>query len=174
MVALAARGDEEAFRTLWTSHRDAVYRYACWVLQDGASAEDVVQDCFIALIEHPTRYDPNQASLRTYLLGIARNKCRGIWRELGPEVSLECEPLGHDPGTLDRLESDEASAILNSAVRTLPPLQREALFLFEYEGLSLEEAAKMANVNVGTLKARLQRGRERLKRELAWMAKEGF
>jgi len=50
---LLARGDEDAFRALWSSHRDAVYRFACWVLQDGASAEDVVQDCFIALIEHP-------------------------------------------------------------------------------------------------------------------------
>ena len=170
----AARGDEDAFRALWSSHRDAVYRFACWVLQNGASAEDVVQDCFIALIEHPSRYDPDQGSLRTYLLGIARNQCRGRWRELSPEVSLEGDALDHAPGTLERMESDEAGEILNSAVRTLPPLQREALFLFEYEGLSLEEAAKMANVNMGTLKARLQRGRERLKRELAWMAKEGF
>jgi RNA polymerase sigma-70 factor (ECF subfamily) len=70
------------------------------------------------------------------------------------------------------MASDEANSILNTAVSNLPSLQREALFLFEFEGLSLEDSARVARVDVGTLKARLHRGRERLKRELAWMAKE--
>jgi RNA polymerase sigma-70 factor (ECF subfamily) len=75
---------------------------------------------------------------------------------------------------LARLVADETSAVLNAAVASLPALQREAIFLFEFEGLSLEEAASVSGVNVGTLKARLHRGRERLKRELAWLAKEGY
>jgi RNA polymerase sigma-70 factor (ECF subfamily) len=75
---------------------------------------------------------------------------------------------------LDRLASDEANAILNAAVANLPALQREALFLLEFEGLDLDEAAGIARVSAGTLKARLHRGRERLKRELAWLTKEGF
>jgi DNA-directed RNA polymerase specialized sigma24 family protein len=62
----------------------------------------------------------------------------------------------------------------SSAVAGLPPLQREAIFLAEYEDLGLEEAAKVAGVAVGAFKARLYRGRERLKRELAWLTKEGY
>jgi RNA polymerase sigma-70 factor, ECF subfamily len=87
---------------------------------------------------------------------------------------LEHQEPAHDPGTLERLVADETSAVLNAAIASLPALQREAVFLFEFEGLTLEQAAKVAGVNVGTLKARLHRGRECLKRELAWLAKEGY
>jgi RNA polymerase sigma-70 factor (ECF subfamily) len=52
-------------------------------------------------------------------------------------------------------------------VAALPPLQREALILFEYEGLSLEEIAEAAGVEIGTVKARLHRAREALRRRLA-------
>ena len=173
-VARAARGDEGAFQILWSRHRDAVYRFACWVLQNSAAAEDVVQECFLALLKHPSRFDPKRASLRTFLLAIARNQCRSRWRKLRSEVALKDEGISHDPEMLGRLASDEANAILNAAVANLPVLQREALFLFEFEGLDLDEAARIARVSVGTFKARLYRGRERLKRELAWLAKEGF
>jgi RNA polymerase sigma-70 factor (ECF subfamily) len=173
-VARAARGDEDAFQLLWSRHRDAVYRFAFWVLQNSAAAEDVVQECFLALLEHPSRFDPKRASLRTLLLGIARNQCRNRWRKLRSEVALENEGISYDAPALDRLTSDEANAILNAAVANLPALQREALFLLEFEDLDLDEAASIARVSAGTLKARLHRGRERLKRELAWLAKEGF
>jgi RNA polymerase sigma-70 factor (ECF subfamily) len=172
-VARAARGDEGAFLVLWSTYRDTVYRFACWMLEDAAAAEDVVQECFVALIEHPARFDPARGSLRAFLLGVARNQCRNRWRESAGEVELEETDMSYDPQTLDALASQEASAILNTAVGNLPPLQREALFLFEYEGLDLEEAAGIARVNVGAFKARLHRGRERLKRELAWLVQEG-
>jgi RNA polymerase sigma factor (sigma-70 family) len=173
-VARAARGDEDAFHVLWSYHRGAVYRFACWILQDAVSAEDVVQECFVALLEHPARFDPAQASLRGFLLAIARNKCRSRWRALAPEVALEDKTIGYDPEVLEHMASDETNAILNAAVAGLPPLQREAIFLAEYEDLGLEEAAKVAGVAVGAFKARLYRGRERLKRELAWLTKEGY
>jgi RNA polymerase sigma-70 factor (ECF subfamily) len=168
-VVEAARGDEKSFQILWSAHRDAVYRFACWMLEDRVAAEDVVQDCFIALLEHPGRFDPERASLRAFLLGIARNLCRNRWRRIASEVDFEDNDdiAFEEPGALDGLVSEEENAILNAALGALPPLQREALFLFEYEGLSLEEAAAVAQVNVGTLKSRLYRGRERLKRELA-------
>ncbi len=173
LVVLAAHGDERAFRALWSSHRDALYRFACWMLQDAAAAEDVVQDCFMALLEHPARFDPSRASLRAFLLGIARNQCRNLGgADSHPKLELKEETMGDDPQTLDAMASNEANAILDAAVRRLPPLQREALFLFEYEGLNLEQASGVARVGVGTFKARLYRAREGVKRQLAWLAKE--
>ena len=136
LLARAAAGDENAFRILWLEHRDAVYAFSCWTLQDSAAAEDVVQDCFLALLEHPKRFDPARASLRTFLLGIARNQCRNRWRKFASEVELD-EPdndAGAPQSTLDHIVSTEENAILNAAVAALPAsLQREALFLFEYE-----------------------------------------
>jgi RNA polymerase sigma-70 factor (ECF subfamily) len=172
LAVLAARGDERALRSLWAGHRDAVYRFACWMLQDAAAAEDVVQDCFMALLEQPVRFDSARACLRTFLLGIARNQCRSRWRRLASEVTIEEDSMGYDPQTLDCMAADQANVILQAAVGRLPPLQREALFLFEYEGLSLKQAAGVARVGVGTFKARLHRGREGVKRQLAWLAKE--
>jgi RNA polymerase sigma-70 factor (ECF subfamily) len=171
-VASAAGGDEGAFLLLWSAYRDAVHRFACWMLQDTAAADDVVQECFMALLEHPARFDPARASLRTFLMGIARNQCRIRWRKSAGEIELEETDTAYDPRTLDGLAAEEANAILNAAVGNLPPLQREALFLFEYEGLDLDAAARIARVGVGTFKARLHRGRQRLKRELAWMVQE--
>ena len=63
--------------------------------------------------------------------------------------------------------ASETSAAVQSAIASLPPLQQEALILFEYEGFTLDEIAVMAGVDAGTIKSRLHRARERLRRVLA-------
>jgi RNA polymerase sigma-70 factor (ECF subfamily) len=67
----------------------------------------------------------------------------------------------------------EASEAVRKAVNELPPLQREALILFEYEELSLAEIAEVAGADVGTVKSRLHRARQRLRILLAPYFKEG-
>ena len=171
----AARGDVFEFRALWSAHRDAVYRFAWWMTQDSTSAEDIAQECFLELLEHPTRFDPTKANIRTFLFAIARNHCRTWLRRNQPETQLDDNSVAEQPPVaFDQLAASECSAILNAAVAQLPPLQREALFLFEYEDLSLEDASRIAGINVGTFKSRLHRARQRLKRELHWLVKEGF
>ena len=61
----------------------------------------------------------------------------------------------------------ETAEIVGKAVRSLPPLQREVLILFEYEELPLEEIARVVQSEVGTVKSRLHRARENLRRLLA-------
>jgi RNA polymerase sigma-70 factor, ECF subfamily len=72
----------------------------------------------------------------------------------------------------ERLSADLAAAV-EQAVTSLPALQQEALVLFEYEGFTLEEIAEVAGVDVGTIKSRLHRARERLKRTLAPCGRTG-
>jgi len=67
---------------------------------------------------------------------------------------------------LRRLLDEELAAQVREAVFSLPPLQRESLILFEYEGLSLSEVAEIAGTDVGAVKARLYRAREGLRRIL--------
>ena len=69
-------------------------------------------------------------------------------------------------GPLRRLLDEELAAQVREAVFSLPPMQREALILFEYEGLSLSEVAEIAGTDVGAIKARLYRAREGLRRIL--------
>jgi RNA polymerase sigma-70 factor (ECF subfamily) len=91
-------------------------------------------------------------------------------RSLGREGALdeleERAIISPDREPLHRLLDDELSAKVQEAVFSLPPLQREALVLFEYEGLALSEIASLIGTDVGAVKSRLHRARERLRNVL--------
>jgi RNA polymerase sigma-70 factor (ECF subfamily) len=171
LVARAARGDEGAFLALYERYRDAIYRFAYRLLGSSALAEDVTHDCFLGLLRRPRAFDPARASLRTYLYAAARNLALKQFRR--PRVEVTLEELQSEPRAADaqqplrQLLAAELSEAVRRAVVNLPPLQREALVLFEYEGLSLAEVASVVEADVGTVKARLARARENLRRQLA-------
>jgi RNA polymerase sigma-70 factor (ECF subfamily) len=171
LLALASRGDEAAFLTLYEHYRDAVFRFSYRLLGSLELAEDVAHDCFLSLLRHPERFDPSRASLKTYLLAAARNLALKHFRGQRGEDSIEDladEPSAHarhEP--LNQLLDAELSETVRQAIEHLPPLQREALILFEYEELPLNEIAVIVGADVGTVKARLHRARQRLKRQLA-------
>jgi RNA polymerase sigma-70 factor (ECF subfamily) len=169
LLKRAAEGESEAFRALFEAHRDAVFRLAYRLTGALDVAEDLAQECFLGLIRHPGRFDPCRASLRQYLYGTVRNLARQRWQASGREVSLDDEP------DADRQHQDDGSGLENAgvpeavqtAIGTLPILQREALVLFEFEELSLEQIATVAGCEAGTVKSRLHRARARLRRVLA-------
>lgn len=167
----ASRGDEAAFLVLYQRHRDAVYRFAYRLTGSVLAAEDVTHDCFLSLIKSPARFDPSRAELRTYLFAAARNLSFKHLRPSGAEVTLEeltAEPKGPDrEQPLRQLLDEELSAQVQKAVASLPPLQREALVLFEYEELSLAEIALITGTETGVVKSRLHRARVKLRQLLA-------
>jgi RNA polymerase sigma-70 factor (ECF subfamily) len=174
LLRRAGLGDEPAFLALYERHRGAVFRFAYRLLGSTHLAEEITHDCFLALIRRPDGYQAERASLRTYLCAAARNLAFKQLRKRGAEVVVEDVPEPEpDPGApqpLRRLLDEELAEQVRSAVEQLPPLQREALVLFEYEELSLAEIAQVVEADVGTVKSRLHRARERLRRTLApWM-----
>ena len=133
------------------------------------AAEDIVQECFLALWRKPAAYDPNRGTLRAFLLGIARNLVLKRWRNEHPHDSLDedssfCEPAD--------LLGQERAEMVARAVQMLPPLQREAIILAEYEDLTLEEIARATESAVPAVKSRLHRGRANLRRMLAPLLEE--
>jgi RNA polymerase sigma-70 factor (ECF subfamily) len=167
----ASRGDEAAFLLLYERHRDAVFRFAYRLLGSVGLAEDVTHDCFLSLLRQPAKFDSTRASLRTYLLAATRNLSLKHFRRTGGEVLAEeltdelRMPEGAEP--LRQLLDAELSSEVQRAIESLPPLQREALVLFEFEELSLAEIADVVGADVGAVKARLHRARQRLKVVLA-------
>jgi RNA polymerase sigma-70 factor (ECF subfamily) len=151
------------FQAAFEAHKDAVYGFAWRMTRSPQAAEDIAQDCFLALLRAPERHDPRRGSLRVFLLGIARNLALKHWRAENRWGALDDDAFAVEP--LDA--KGEIQALVAHAVRSLPPLQREALVLAEYEGLSLEEIAAAVEAEVGTVKARLHRARENLRRMLA-------
>jgi len=132
-----------------------------------AVAEDIAQDVFLSLFRLPHRFDPSRGSMRAFLLGVARNLALKRWRDEARWEELGDGQFVAEPVSIDRIERRDIAAIVGSAVRSLPPLQREVLILAEYEELSIEEIARTVDSEVGTVKSRLHRARENLRRMLA-------
>jgi len=134
------------------------------------AAEDVAHDCFLSLIKEPQRFDPQKASLRTYLYAAARNQAFKRYQTFGREAAID--ELTSEPRMPDRYEpirkvlDDELAGEVRDAIADLPPLQREALVLFEYEDLSLAEIGAVVGADSNTVKARLFRARDKLRARL--------
>jgi len=172
LLEQAASGNTAAFQILYERYRDPIFRFAYRLLGSVEAAEDVAHDCFLSLIKEPGRFDSTRASLRTYLYAAARNLAAKRYHSLGRETAIDELSLSDEPQTTERNEpirrvlDNELAGEVERAIAELPPLQREALVLFEYEDLSLAEIAAVVGADSGTVKGRLFRARERLRARL--------
>jgi len=145
-------------------HHQAVYSFAYRLTRRQDVAEDITQECFLSLIRAPQRFDAARGSMKVFLFSIARNLVLKQYRDDHPGEPLDGveEQIATDPrGSL------EISSAVATAVAGLPHLQQEALILFEYEGVTLDEIARITGADTGTVKSRLHRARTRLRRVLA-------
>lgn len=170
LLEKAGAGDPAAFNELYERHRSAIFRFSYRLSGSVEAAEDITHDCFLSLIRKPENFLPDRASLRTYLLSAARNlwlkQLRTFGRESAIDELADDQFVAPDKEPLRSLLDDELSAKVQQAVSSLPPLQKEALVLFQYEGLALSEIAAMVGTDVGAIKSRLHRARERLRNTL--------
>jgi RNA polymerase sigma-70 factor (ECF subfamily) len=165
LVREARQGDERAFLAIYHRHRTPVYQFAWRLTGSAATAEDVTQDCFLALVRGAA-FDGDRGPLRTYLFGIARNLVHRRLRISSREAEEPVEAVARVDVLGDVLAA-ERSDLVARAVAGLPMLQRESLVLFTYEELSLEEIAEIVGADVGAVKSRLRRARESLHAALA-------
>ena len=170
LLEKAGAGDPAAFIKLYERHRGAIFRFSYRLSGSVEAAEDITHDCFLSLIKKPDSFLPDRGALRTYLFSAARHLWLKQLRNSGRETAMDDFPedrfiaSGREP--LRELLDDELSLKVQEAVASLPPLQREALILFEYEGFALNEIANMVGTDVGAVKSRLHRARERLRNTL--------
>jgi RNA polymerase sigma-70 factor (ECF subfamily) len=145
-------------------YSQSVYRFVYRITRREDVAEDIAQETFLALVRTPERWDAARGSMKTYLLAIARHLVLKRFRDYRAEEQWDQpeEPPGSDPRP-----AMEISTAVAGALAELPALQQEALILFEYEGVTLEELAQIVAADVGTVKSRLHRARARLRRSLA-------
>ena len=165
LVKEAKRGNEQAFLALYCHHRTPLFRFVCRLSGSVTLAEDVTQECFLALVRGAD-FKASRGSLQAYLFGMARNL---VFRRLriAERESEEDSDAAAPADVLGELLASERAALVADAVGNLPPFQREAIVLFEYEELSLDEIASITGVDVSAVKARLHRARESLRKRLA-------
>jgi len=161
------RGKEVAFLRLFDEHHLPLFRFAWRLTGSMADAEDIVQECFLALLRPECGFDPARTALRTYLFGAVRNQSLKRLRRLEQSVTPESTDR-HTPET-EALRGEMVDAVAG-AIAALPETQREVLLLAHYEQLSLAEIAEITQLEVTAVKSRLQRARATLRETLATYA----
>jgi RNA polymerase sigma-70 factor (ECF subfamily) len=168
LVSQLARGEQTAFQVLYERHWKPVYRFAWLLAKSVADAEDITQDCFLTLARKASSFDPTRAQLRTWLIAVARNL---YLQRLGSSMRLEemhgQEAMGAIVSLDERLIQFERENAVRLALSRLPVAQREVLFLFEFEELSMIEIAAVLKIEPNAVKGRLYRARQALKSALA-------
>jgi RNA polymerase sigma factor (sigma-70 family) len=175
LVRRVLAGDKLAFAELIDRHRPEALRLARRLLRAPHDAEDAVQEALLHAFLSLTRLRSPER-FRGWLLGIVLNTARSRWRT-PPDYPLEAWIGGHmvaDPLVMDVEpspetvhESRELHRLVMEAIATLPDAQRVTVELHYVEGLKLWEIASLVDAPIGTIKARLHRARERLRRGLA-------
>lgn len=164
LVQQMKAGDDGAFRSLYSRYRDPLFRFGYRLTGSSETAEDMVHDAFLGLFRG--NFDSRQASLRTYLYAAMRNQARKRFRDSGREEPGDPEYSDDKAGPLDVLLTAETGEQVRLAISGLPLAQREALILFEYQELSLEEISRIVEAEIGAVKARLYRAREGVRKSL--------
>ena len=168
LLKRSAKGDEEAFTILYRRHADVLYRFAFRMTGSSWGAEEIVQDVFMTLVREPSKYDAARGSLPAFLFGVTRNKIMKYNERLPREISLvERQEDGSGGGLTLRdsftpamwAEQRERLEKVRAAVMELPIEFRETVVLCELEEMSYDQAARMLDCPIGTIRSRLHRGR---------------
>jgi len=176
------RGDAAAFERLVADRSGEIYGLLYRLTENPEEARDLTQETFLRAFQSIGHFR-GDADLRTWIYRIAINQARNRWRwwrrrRRDTTVSLDApDGLSGQPlnATLraDRAEDPEQQTLarereraLRSALKTLGSSYREAVVLRDIEGFSYEEIAATLEISIGTVKSRLSRGREELRRKL--------
>ena len=179
LVALVARGDEDALGELYDRVGRIAYGLAVRVLRDERLAEDAVQEGFLAVWRSAAAFRAERAKASTWILTLVHRRAVDLVRR---EERRRTEPLGEEPaarvGEVSE-PTDEAAWLrfererVQAALRQLPDVQREAIELAYYGGFSQSELAERLGVPLGTIKSRMFAGLARLRELLDESAEEG-
>jgi RNA polymerase sigma-70 factor (ECF subfamily) len=181
LVAELKAGSEQAFAYLLAVYQNPVFNLATRILDNPAEAPDVLQDVFMKVFKGIRQFH-GDSTLKTWIYKIAVHEAsnhrrgwkRRHWHEpmsiddTGAEVALSAaEGLASSETPYRLLEQAERQELLRRALASLTQPYRTVVVLREIEGLAYDEIAQVTGMAEGTVKSRLMRGRELLRRKLS-------
>lgn len=174
-------GDADAFETLANRYASDIYGLLFRLTQDTEEASDLTQETFLSALKAIRKFR-GEADLKTWLFRIAINESRNRfrwWKRRRRDQTFSLDvPQGEGETPFSETVSSnglspeektlrlERGQILRAALNDLPDIFREAVVLCDIEGFSYEEISTALEVNLGTVKSRIARGREELRRKL--------
>jgi RNA polymerase sigma-70 factor (ECF subfamily) len=173
-------GSEDAYEELIQRYQTPVYNLAFRLLDDSGDACDVVQEVFLKVFRGVNQFR-GQSTVKTWIYRIAvneaHNRRRWLFRhrpnsvgleETGADDQLHVRPIEDaGPSPFQIAFNSERQALIEQALADINPTFREALVLRETEDCSYEEIAEILQISLGTVKSRILRGREALRKQLA-------
>jgi len=179
LASLLRQGSEEAYELLVARFQQPVYNLVYRLLADPGESCDVVQEVFLKIFRNIATFR-SQSSLKTWIYRIAVNEVhnyrRWFYRHRRQEVVLEDENEGgknfgetvpdHGRSPYDYALDGEKRVMIEDALAHINPMFRAAVVLRDVEDLSYEEIADVLDISLGTVKSRITRGREAMRREL--------
>jgi RNA polymerase sigma-70 factor (ECF subfamily) len=171
LVRAIAAGNARALDDLYARFGPGLLSYLTSLMNNRQVAEEVLQDVMLAVWNNAGSFR-GDSKVRTWLLVIARNRAINMRRKYAPPVvSLDdnFDLSSGDTTPLERIERSSQRQLLRQAINSLEASQREILDLVFFHQLSGQEVADILGINVGTVKSRLHRAKENLRRTLLVM-----
>ena len=170
LIERAAKGDGEAFSQLMAAQEGRMYAVALRMCGHREDAQDCLQEAMLRIFRSISGFK-GQSSFATWVYRITMNTCLDELRKKRNRTSTSLDGLleaGWSPSDeFDTPErhalNREKSAEIRRVIAELPEDMRAAVVLRDIEGLSYEEIARVLDINVGTIKSRISRGREKLR-----------
>ncbi len=168
LAARALAGDRDAFGALTSRYAAQARRVARAILRDPEDADDAAQDGFLAALRHLGRYDPARP-FGPWLMRIVANAAADRRRRRRVRQTEALSPLAAsvEPGPADLTDRRAFRAAFEAALQELPERQRIAVVLFDVEGYSHAEIAKVVGVPEGTVRSDVFHARRALRAPLA-------
>jgi RNA polymerase sigma-70 factor (ECF subfamily) len=173
LLRKVSHGDEDAFAELYRRWNPSVYRFALHMCGAPPVAEDVTQEVFMQILRTPGQYDASRGQFSAFVIGMARNMTLKALRsgsrftalpDSDHDFETDFSPQRAWGNVVETVEQQLTRRALVSDVRrailALPPLYREVIVLCELQEMNYEEAAKILDCPVGTVRSRLHRARQ--------------
>jgi len=159
MLAIAERGDRQAFRTLFDHYAPRVKGYLIRLGLDAARSEELAQEVLVTVWRRAASFDPRRASVSTWIFRIARNRRIDVFRRDRTAVLDDADPALQPPALPDPgegLDVEQQQGRISAALNALPEEQRDLVRRAFYDELSHSEIAEATGLALGTVKSRLR------------------
>jgi RNA polymerase sigma-70 factor (ECF subfamily) len=173
LMPLIGERDPEAFAVFYDRHGGAAFSLAYRIVGERAAAEDVTQEAFISIWRSGAHYDRARGSVRSWTLGVVRNRAIDLLRSRAGRARLDQDDdtaLEHrraDELTEEEAVQRETARHLRGVIEKLPAEQSKVVELAYFGGFSQSEIAELLGVPLGTVKGRIRLALEKLRAELA-------
>ena len=161
LLRRVAGGDQRAFAQLYDRFSDRLFIYCCRLVGDRDVGKDALQDALIKIYQNAAQYQPG-TNATAWVFRLTRNVCIDMLRSRREFDDIEDLPLSEEERTPDVLLQDA----LTEEIEKLPAIYREAVVLRDVQGHSYEEIASIVDVPLSTVKFRIFKARETLRRRL--------